>query len=388
MKAPLFSASLLFVWLCLASAAQAATITVTNTVDGQAGSLRNAIANASPGDTIVFANTLSGQTLDLVEGGLSISKNLTIDASTLAGGLVISPGGFNQGLGITSATVILRSLTLYDGYCFGAGGAISVGTGATLFANDCSISSNIAFSGGGGICNNGTVTLNNCTLSGNGAVNGSNGGGIVNYGTVTLINCTLSDNVANTGDGGGILNDGALSMTNTIVAGNTAYSDADISGAFSGAGNFTNGNPQLAPLGNYGGPTQTMPPLTGSPVIDAGTDTVTNFLTTDQRGYARWSGAHVDIGAVEVQFAAVPPNNQPRIRNAIWFSAGGSNAFQFAFTNVADADFTAFACTNVARPLANWTVLGNISEISPGRYQFTDPSATNYPQRFYRVVSP
>jgi hypothetical protein len=42
----------------------------------------------------------------------------------------------------------------------------------------------------------------------------------------------------------------------------------------------------------------------------------------------------------------------------------------------------------VSLPLSNWTVLGGVTEISPGVFQFTDASATNSPQRFYDVRSP
>ena len=64
------------------------------------------------------------------------------------------------------------------------------------------------------------------------------------------------------------------------------------------------GDPLLAPLGDYGGPTQTMPPLPGSPAIDAGDNAAASGLATDQRGMARvQSGGYglpvVDIGAVE-----------------------------------------------------------------------------------------
>lgn len=51
------------------------------------------------------------------------------------------------------------------------------------------------------------------------------------------------------------------------------------------------------------------PPLPGSPALNAGTDAATNFLLTDQRGLPRLSGAHVDIGAVEAQYA--PATNPP-----------------------------------------------------------------------------
>jgi hypothetical protein len=56
-------------------------------------------------------------------------------------------------------------------------------------------------------------------------------------------------------------------------------------------------NPRLAPLGNYGGPTQTMALLPGSPAIDRGTST--GAPAADQRGLGR-VGA-VDVGAFESQ---------------------------------------------------------------------------------------
>ncbi|MFO0954222.1 MAG: choice-of-anchor Q domain-containing protein [Isosphaeraceae bacterium] len=61
-------------------------------------------------------------------------------------------------------------------------------------------------------------------------------------------------------------------------------------------------NALLAPLGFYGGPTQTMPPLPGSPAIAAGsTSLIPNGVTTDQRGKGRTLNGTVDIGAVETQ---------------------------------------------------------------------------------------
>ena len=55
-------------------------------------------------------------------------------------------------------------------------------------------------------------------------------------------------------------------------------------------------DPRLAPLGDYGGPTQTMALRTGSPAIGQGT-TVAG-LTTDQRGFALDS-PRPDIGAFQ-----------------------------------------------------------------------------------------
>ena len=63
-------------------------------------------------------------------------------------------------------------------------------------------------------------------------------------------------------------------------------------------------------------------------------------------------------------------------------------AFQFAFTNVPGLSFTAFAATTAFLPLADWTRLGAVAEVSPGQFQFADPQATNDSQRLYSVRSP
>ena len=52
--------------------------------------------------------------------------------------------------------------------------------------------------------------------------------------------------------------------------------------------------------------------------------------------------------------------------------------------------FTVLASTNVALPLAQWSNLGPVFEspFGSGKYPVSDPQATNYNQRFYRVTSP
>src|SRR5262245_35791909 len=55
------------------------TLTVTSPLDdGSGGTLRAMIATAAPGDTIVFANSLNGQTVALAGGELLLNKSLTI----------------------------------------------------------------------------------------------------------------------------------------------------------------------------------------------------------------------------------------------------------------------------------------------------------------------
>ncbi len=65
-----------------------------------------------------------------------------------------------------------------------------------------------------------------------------------------------------------------------------------------------------------------------------------------------------------------------------------NGSFQFAFTNTPGVAFSALAATNLSQPLTNWTVLGGVTESPAGHFQFTDPQATNFPQRFYSVHSP
>src|SRR5437867_10500103 len=56
---------------------QATTITVTNTADSGAGTLRAALANATSGDTIKLSLTIPA-TITLTNGELLISNNLSI----------------------------------------------------------------------------------------------------------------------------------------------------------------------------------------------------------------------------------------------------------------------------------------------------------------------
>jgi hypothetical protein len=88
------------------------------------------------------------------------------------------------------------------------------------------------------------------------------------------------------------------------------YSD-DSSCEFTGTGDVQDGaSPQLGELAANGGPTETMLPAAGSPLIDAIPDAAcqdagASGITTDQRGVTRPQMGGCDIGAVEVE--AVSP---------------------------------------------------------------------------------
>jgi hypothetical protein len=92
-------------------------------------------------------------------------------------------------------------------------------------------------------------------------------------------------------------------IENSIIAGNhSGTGDPNYENGGSGVTregrNITSGDPMLAPLGFYGGPTRTMPPYPDSPVIDIGGGTG-NTPNVDQRGQPRITGGRLDLGAVE-----------------------------------------------------------------------------------------
>lgn len=234
-----------------ANPAMADPHTVTNLNDSGAGSLRQAIADAIPDDTIDI--TVAG-TIILTSGQLTINKSLTI---TGPGEAILAISGNNtyRVFHINgSYTVSMSGLTIRNGNVTGvfSGGGIS--NNATLEMTDCTVSGNTANVSGGGIMNYGNLTMTNCTVSGNEAdhgggiyndggnvtmtsctlsdnIAGDSGGGIYNneYGNVTLTNCAISDNYAGD-DGGGIYNNGALTMTNCTVSGNEANGEGSDGG--------------------------------------------------------------------------------------------------------------------------------------------------------------
>lgn len=245
---------------------------------------------------------------------------LTLDGCTLTGHSTNVGGAiFNNG-----GVLMLNRCTFSDNTANSTGGAIySVGIGLT--AQGCTFSGNTATSSGGALYTGGTASLTNCTFTANA---GQDGGGVFNQsgGVLTLTHCTLAVNSA-TSSGGGIASGiGALTLTNCIVAQNTAASGADISNSGStpfgtatvtrvgvnivrshvNSGNTAtdtgpdalNVDPLLNVLGNYGGPTPTMPLLPGSPALDQAS-VLNPALTTDQRGFPRPGGVRPDLGAVE-----------------------------------------------------------------------------------------
>ena len=232
-------------------------------------------------------------------GGIYNTGTLTINRTTINGntahGLVQAAGGGIDNRG----KLTINASTLSDN---------SASVGGTC--GSCTV-------GGGGIANGGTLVVNNSTVTGNytrsGVTNGSENGGIVSSASLSIHSSTVSGNF------GGIV--GAATLQNSIVADNGTGGNCNgpVTSIFSlssdgtchlsGPGDRNNTNPMLGALGNYGGPTQTIPLLSGSPAIDAGnpsgcTDAQGHLLKTDQRGLPRPNTedrSGCDMGAYERQ---------------------------------------------------------------------------------------
>ncbi|MFI5454074.1 MAG: choice-of-anchor Q domain-containing protein [Isosphaerales bacterium] len=303
------------------------TVSSNSSSAGGGGGLQNT-GTATLTGCIISGNRASNGTT-LGAGGLQNKGTATLTGCTISGNYASNGnGGLDNRNKATLTDCTISGNTGFDG------GVSNSYNNATLMLTNCTISGNHA-QYGAGLEIAGTATLTNCTISGNRAT--GYGGGLWNVGTATVIGCTISGNYGALG-GGGLYNTGSsassqTSLTDTIVAGNTNFRMADdisgkqagnVTGSYNligdgGSGGIlagTQGNIMLtspgglglAPLGNNGGPTQTMALFPFSPAIGAGT--AVSGVTTDQRGQPLDS-PQPDIGAFQTQNGPVVPPTSP-----------------------------------------------------------------------------
>ncbi len=312
--------------------------------------------DVSGGLTTVTDSTFGGNTATGGAGGGgalgggfyfdSETNNLSVDTSTFANNAVLGGAGVSSSVGDVDG----------GGLFLGSAGGGSTITRSTFASNRAvgGAASGAVVEGGGLFQANGPggLSLFNSTFSGNSAHGAGGGLALIGIqfsdktdGTDLLVNDTIARNSA--ARGGGLYAEPGegqppQQVWNTIIALNTAPIGPDI---FENAGlislghnlvgstagfigptdlsaakhdllNLTAAQINLGPLASNGGPTQTIALLPGSVAIDAGDDAVltdprTRF-TSDQRGYPRKTGAHVDIGAFEFQ---PPPSHRRGRRN-------------------------------------------------------------------------
>jgi Right handed beta helix region/Calx-beta domain len=315
-------------------------------------------------DISVTDSKVTGNSAGIAGGGIFEYSStdypglLSITRTTISGNTAGIGGGvfgyYLASLTVESSTISGNTASLAStSFIYGGGGMYLWGTGPATIRNS-TIANNISQRGGGGIEAINQfypMVLENCTVTGNsaaatGTISGfTYGGGGINMfagsGPVTLTNSVVA---ANTNPGG---QPDIASTTAPITLQNSVV--GDITG-FTAVGTsvVAPGTPLgLGTLGDYGGPTQTIPLLPTSPLRDAGDNSLLGGIITDQRGFDRPSALNPlsDIGAYEIQPVTVtidqsvttsdPSNSASTITYDVHF-----NVPVTGFDDNADLDFT------------------------------------------------
>ena len=180
--------------------------------------------------------------------------------------------GYGGVIEMNSGTLTMTNCTIANNHADNGGGRIDAAPNCVVNLINCAITGNSTGLAGGGINTlQASVTLTNCTIADNSS--GSQGAGLnIQENSATFYNCTIANNSV-----AGAL----LTFANTVVAGPLVFSgvkdlgynlvqNTQQSPGFKNPHDVLNVNPLLAPLANYGGPTQTIALLPGCPAIGAG----------------------------------------------------------------------------------------------------------------------
>ncbi len=193
----------------------AATLTVTNTSDSGAGSLREALVTASAGDTIQFSGLSANSIILLTSGELTVTQEITIDGST-ATNLAVDGNNASRVFNVTAPLSII-SLTIQHGRVTGDGGGLYTTSALTL--THVSFLTNTATGNGGGAVFGSTANVTATTFTSNTAING---GGAVFGSTANVTATTFTSNTATSGGGGGAYFGSPANVMATTFTGNTA----------------------------------------------------------------------------------------------------------------------------------------------------------------------
>jgi hypothetical protein len=251
---------------------------------------------------------VSGCSASSAGGGIRVTygfANTTIEQSTISSNNAVLGGG-GVFLDNASETNFTRLTTISQ---------------STINNNHATATSGIPYGGGGIAVRHSIFNLLYSTVAQNNSH--MDGGGIsfadsysANYSKVSR--ATVAHNSAYKTGGNGLHTVGGnLLVSYSIIADNfNIYGLTDLSGTFtvhrsliqSTAGATITGyqslfgaDPDLAKLDDYGGPTATMLPNPGSPVID----TISNCFLGEQRGLPPCVNGKADMGAVERQVPEV-----------------------------------------------------------------------------------
>lgn len=320
---------------------------VSTTADSGPGSLRQALDDAKPGDTVTFLLTAPAA-ITLTSGAVAIAKNVTL-SGPVGGTITISGGNASRVLEVLSGvTAAISNLTLTQGNAAsGNGGAVDDLGALTLTnvtINNSTVSDPAGFGGGVAVETGGSLAISGSTIDGNsaykaGGVFESAGASPVTITGTTLSNNTVTDTYAYD-DGGALVVNVATTLTNDTVSGNTGsaiavnapltisggtYSNNTAKGGYGGALYvFNNMSITGATFdGNVAGdpnPVASPPTANGGAIYSDYDITVDNSTFTNNQAVS--VGADAYGGAIEFDDGSLTVTNSKFTSN----SAGGANA--------------------------------------------------------------
>lgn len=266
---------------------------ISNTTNGAGGAIFNLL-----GAVTVANSRLAGNAAGTFGGALASFGTLTLEKSTVDTNTAQNGGGINSSGQLTLSSSTLSGNTAQrTGAASGAGGGLMYeggfnGDTAAGALTNVTVSGNTSDGTGGGIgfnTDNGTLNLFNVTSAANIAVSG---GALANIGVGTV---RIENTLLSAGSGGGTCS-GTITSNGYNIETATACN-------LSGSGDISSANPQIGPLQNNGGNTQTHALSAGSPAVDAGNPA--HCPPLDQRDIERPQDGNsdgvsrCDIGAVE-----------------------------------------------------------------------------------------
>jgi Putative Ig domain len=319
-------------------------------IEGESGTGPLTITGATFTDNVAGGRDGSGGGSGAgVGGAIESFSALTVANSTFSGNAAGGQGGSGEGAfgfgGAISNFNNVSPLTVTESTFVGntAGGQGGSGSGGAIRASSASPRS---------------ASVTNSTLIGNSAGGGgaTGEGGAINLDgkvSATLASVTIDENeVGAGGAGAGIDGAAAVTARATIVSGNTgatncnahvATSSYSLEGPSSGdtscGFDLPSADPQLEPLADNGGPTETQALPVSSPAVDA-VPVVQCPTKVDQRGEPRPdNGKSVcDVGAFELQDPPVAPTVTSAA--AATFQTGKAGSFTVTATGLPIPDLS------------------------------------------------
>jgi len=358
----------------------ATVISVTNTNDSGPGSLRDALAAANDGDTI-DATGVSG-TILLTSGELQINHNVTINGPG-AGNLAVNGNAASRVFENFASNVTISGFTITNGFPSGTDGGGGVLNHGRLTLSDSSIDNNHSgdnlgqaflfpagiLSAGGGVnsVGDGTLTVTNSVVSGNSAGSGGGGGiALSGGGTLTVANSTISGNsrlCTGSCSDGGIGGGGTVTVTNSVISGNVG--GIGVSGTVTVSNSQINGNLGVGIA--FGGGTQTVTNSvisgnTGGGIFaDAGTATVSNSTISGNQSGCFGGGINTYNAQLTVTNSTISGNST---------GGGGGNGVSFCATPGTPLGGGGIACRAGTLTVMNSTISGNNVGTAPPPFAY------------------